>query len=211
MMSTHIRHAMGSDVLLVCLCLTLLAVAVPVHGAQPPGINEKLYNCTYPTTGLVLTVNGSLVACGKVADETKTFLVRNVQSPPQISLRDADPKDRYAAFLLNPLAGLMGSFLTPILHSAAGNIPGSELADGRLGAADTISRFYPPNPPIPGVTGQFVYLVFVQKRGSLIDWTDVSALCKSSGPTPKFPIESVAANKSLTLIAANYFSVKKEW
>ena len=192
--------------------------ALPAHQAsrlkdQPPGIRPDIYNCTYPSTGLSLNVSGFAVGCGSVAGRQKTFTTKDIktQSDIQITLRAASPERLYAAFLLNPLAGLMGSFLTPILHMAAGNIPGSSLANGNFEQAVTISHFFPPNPPLPGYAGQFVYLVFLQPPGPAIDWSNVTALCSSSHASTKFPIEAVANENILTLVASNYFAVEKEW
>jgi hypothetical protein len=196
--------------LLVVLHITSALPAAEVSRgrveAQPPGIKPVVYNCTYPATGLALNVSGTMVGCGAVAGKQHTFLVKDIQTRPGISLRGARPEKLYAAFLLNPLSELGSSFVSPILHTAAGNIAGSSLANGTLGTAHTISKFFPPNPPLPGLAFQYVYLVFLQPSDAPIDWADVTKL-----GTMKFPIEKIAREKNLTLVASNYFSAKKAW
>ena len=196
----------------VIACLLLHGSALPPppladHSrveAPPPGIKPAIYNCTSPADTLSLNVSGSMVTCGSVAGQPKTFLTKDIKTQPGISLGNALPEGLYAAFLLNPLSGPGTSFVSPILHTAAGNIRGSSLVDGEFGSADTISAFFPPNPPIPSELFQYVYLVFSQPNK--IDWTDVAKL-----GTKKFPIEKVASEKNLTLVASNYFTAKKEW
>merc|ERR1712153_81511 len=82
----------------ICLMIAQTAAFPALHiSSQPPGIKDKIYNCTYPDTGLSLNVTGSLVDCGSVAG--------------------ARPEALYAAFLLNPLSEKLGSVVSPILHT----------------------------------------------------------------------------------------------
>ena len=147
-------------------------------------------------------MSGLAVDCGSVDGKQKTFSTKDVQTQPHIALHGARLNGLYAAFLLNPLPPL-GSIVSPILHTAAGNIPGSSLLNGSLSGAVIISKFFPPNPPIPLEDFQYIFLVFQQP--SEIDWTDVSKL-----GTTRFPIEKVAADKNLTLVASNYFTAQKD-
>jgi len=191
----------------ICLMIAQTAAFPAQHiSSQPPGIKDKIYNCTYPDTGLSLNVTGSVVDCGSVAGKKKTFLTKNIkiQQDVQVSLADAHPEALYAAFLLNPLSEKLGSVVSPILHTAAGNIPGSSLAKGEVSPSHVIAAFHPPNPPVPWVGFQYIYLVFLQPSEQLIDWDDVAKLGRT-----KFPIEKVASQKNLTLVASNYFSA--EW
>ena len=173
-------------------------------GAQPPGIKPEIYNCTYPETRLSLNVSGSMVDCGSVDGKYHVFNVKDITTRPGILLGGAHPERLYAAFLLNPINKLLSSFVSPILHAADGNIPGSSLVNGKFGAADTIYEFHPPAPPIPFQDCYFVYLVFLQPSQEPIDWSNVTKLSVT-----KYPIEAVASEKNLSLVASNYFTVQK--
>ena len=146
--------------LLVALLVIVHTLGLPAQllskvrrtGAQPPGIKSKIYNCTYPASGLSLNVSGSMVDCGSVNGKPHSFRVKDITELPRIWLQPALPEGLYAAFLLNPLKPSPGSsFVSPILHAANGNIAGSSLGNGQFGAAHTISKFFPPNPPLPGL------------------------------------------------------------
>lgn len=171
---------------------------------QPPGVSDPIYNCTYTSgataaTSLTITINGTRVACG----QPRVFTTTEVGVQPAVAFLGAQADTLYTVLLLNPNDDIP---VGPIFHHGAGNIRGSDLASGSFGNATTIRDYYHPNPPIPLLRSDYVYMVFEQT--STVDFTDVKAADEKAGHI-KFPVKDVMKQKHLRLLQTNYFLARR--
>ena len=195
----------------VCLCLgaVLCFFVATADQRQPPGVSNKLYNCTYDgdlTIELVARTHkygkGSVV-CGSFnghAQRDSALNPKDVDKASDITLRlrSAAAEELFTVFLLNPDNEIP---IKPILHHAVGNIPGNLMAAGNFTQGEEIVKFFSPNPPLPVIDFHYVYLAY--KQQATVDYGDVKKLS-----TERFPIEDVAKDKNLSLVQSNFFVVR---
>ena len=175
---------------------------------QPPGVSNKLYNCTYEgdlTIELVARTHNNTkgsVVCGSFNghdQKDSAFGIRDVEQASDITLKlhSAAAEELFTVFLLNPDDCIP---IKSILHQAVGNIPGNLMAAGNFTQGEEIVKFFHPRPG-PGHNFHYVYLAY--KQQGIVNYSDVKKLS-----TERFPIEDVAKSKNLTLIQINFFVMR---
>ena len=186
-------------------------MSAAVKAAQPPGVSDPIYDCTYPDSAvkLVVHVDDHQEACICGAEDGKDMVYvqpRDFGKAPAISLtgENLDLESYYTLILSNPddilVDGGLYPVIGPIIHEFVGNIKGSAFVEGDFSTADTVWEWYAPHPVLPHEVAHFCYLVYKQEQG-VEDYADVEEMEQTL-----FPVRDVAARHHLTLLTSNWYA-----
>merc|ERR1740123_235548 len=191
-----------------------MAMVAAVKAAQPPGVSDPIYNCTYEESAvqLVVHVDGheAECICGAEDDVPLVYVQpRDFTIAPTVALagQDLDLESYYTLILSNPDDFLIDGrhhlpVIGPIIHEFVGNIKGSAFVEGDLSYADNVIPWYAPHPVGAHEVAHFCYLVYKQEQ--LEDYADVAEMDETL-----FPVRDVAERHNLTLLTSNYYAASK--
>jgi hypothetical protein len=118
---------------------------------------------------------------------------------PRISVIVEQPGDFYTILLVDTT----DSFLHPILHYGATNVPGSKLFKLSLSDANPFSAYRGPSPQsyIPGIQSQhFIYEWIVSKQNAFVEEPPIVE------STTQFNFRKYLEDVNATLVSSTYFS-----
>ena len=131
-----------------------VAMVAAVQAAQPPGVSDPIYNCTYDESAVRLVVHvddhQAECICGAEDDVDLVYVQpRDFSQAPTTRLvgHDLDLESYYTLILSNSDDFLIDGrhhlpVIGPIIHEFVGNIKGSAFVDGDLSTADQVIPWY---------------------------------------------------------------------